>query len=123
MNLVRVEEEKTSLLPALIERAAGRASSRFLQFFTVNIRNPHTRAAYARGADEFLRWCEEKGIVELGKVTPLDFAGYVTTSPMSAFKWRSTWLAMRMRRLPASMTGAAMTSALAKSSGYVSDER
>ena len=83
MNLIRVEEEKTSLLPALIERAGERASSRFLEFFTVNIRNPHTRAAYARAAGEFLSWCEGKGIVELGRVTLLHVAGYMTTSPMA----------------------------------------
>src|ERR1700722_10308342 len=76
MNLVRVEE-KTPLLPALIERAAERATLRFLEFFTVNIRNPHTRAAYARAAGEFLNWCEGRGVVELGKVTPMQVAGYI----------------------------------------------
>jgi len=27
---------------------------RFLEFFAANIRNPHTRRAYSRAADEFL---------------------------------------------------------------------
>ena len=35
------------VLPALIERAGKRASRRFLEFFTANIRNPNTRRAYA----------------------------------------------------------------------------
>jgi hypothetical protein len=33
-------------LPALIARAGDRASWRFVEFFTVNIRNRNTRAAY-----------------------------------------------------------------------------
>jgi len=35
-------------LPKLVARAGERASMRFLEFFTTNIRNPHTRRAYAR---------------------------------------------------------------------------
>ena len=37
-------------LPALIAGAGDRAALRFLEFFTVNIRNRNTRAAYARAA-------------------------------------------------------------------------
>ena len=35
--------------PALVAVSHPRASYRFLEFFTANIRNPHTRRAYARG--------------------------------------------------------------------------
>ena len=45
-------------LPVLIGRAGEGAARRFLEFFTVNIRNRNTRAAYARAAAVFLRWCE-----------------------------------------------------------------
>ena len=51
-----------ALLPALIAGAGDRAALRFLEFFTVNIRNRNTRAAYARAAGLFLRWCEGQGI-------------------------------------------------------------
>jgi hypothetical protein len=34
----------------------GRASYRFFEFLTANIRNPHTRRAYARAAHEFFDW-------------------------------------------------------------------
>jgi hypothetical protein len=37
--------------PAVIAASGPRASYRFLEFFTANIRNPHTRRAYARGCD------------------------------------------------------------------------
>jgi integrase/recombinase XerD len=43
-------------LPALIAGAGERAAWRFLEFFTVNIRNANTRAAYARAAAVFLQW-------------------------------------------------------------------
>jgi hypothetical protein len=53
----------TSLtLPALITAAGERASMRFLEFFAANIRNPHTRRAYARAAKEFLAWCADKDV-------------------------------------------------------------
>ena len=39
--------------PALAAAAGGRASYRFFEFFTAQIRNPHTRRAYARGASDF----------------------------------------------------------------------
>jgi hypothetical protein len=34
--------------PALIAAAGDQARKRFYEFFTANIRNPHTRRAYAR---------------------------------------------------------------------------
>jgi hypothetical protein len=42
--------------PALVAAAGARASYCFLEFFTAQIRNPHTRRAYARAATEFFDW-------------------------------------------------------------------
>jgi site-specific recombinase XerD len=64
-------------LPPLIAGAGDRAALRFLEFFTVNIRNKNTRAAYARAAGAFLRWCEGQGIGELGLVQPVHVAAYI----------------------------------------------
>jgi site-specific recombinase XerD len=64
-------------LPALIAGAGKRAKIRFLEFFTVTIRNPNTRAAYHRAAVEFLRWCEEKGMSGLDEVEPVHVAAYI----------------------------------------------
>jgi hypothetical protein len=36
--------------PALVASCGERASYRFFEFFTAQIRNPNTRRAYARGA-------------------------------------------------------------------------
>jgi site-specific recombinase XerD len=64
-------------LPALIAGAGKGARKRFLEFFTVNIRNPNTRAAYHRAAVEFLEWCEGQGIGGLDKVLPVHVAAYI----------------------------------------------
>jgi site-specific recombinase XerD len=39
--------------------------------------NKNTRAAYARAAGAFLRWCEGQGIGELGRVQPVHVAAYI----------------------------------------------
>ena len=62
---------------ALIERMGSKGMLRFLEYFTVNIRNKNTRAAYARAAAAFLRWCEGQGIGELGIVQPVHVAAYI----------------------------------------------
>lgn len=37
-----------AVVPALVATAGDHARRRFLEFFTANIRNPHTRRAYGR---------------------------------------------------------------------------
>jgi site-specific recombinase XerD len=64
-------------LPAIIAGAGKGAKTRFLEFFTVNIRNPNTRAAYHRAAVEFLQWCEARRIGGLDEVRPVHVAAYV----------------------------------------------
>jgi len=44
------------MLPALIATVGNNASLRFLEFFTVNIRNTNTPAAYGRATGAFLPW-------------------------------------------------------------------
>jgi integrase/recombinase XerD len=63
-------------LPAVIARAGDRASWRFVEFFTVNIRNRNTRAAYSRGAAVFLNWCDARGL-RLAGVQPVHVAAYI----------------------------------------------
>jgi hypothetical protein len=52
-------------LPALVAAAGERASLRFLEFFAANIRNPHTRRAYRRAAEEFFGWCASVGVLSI----------------------------------------------------------
>src|SRR5277367_5073631 len=64
-------------LPTLVAAAGDRAGIRFLEFFAANIRNPHTRRAYARAADEFLAWCASAGVPSIGAVQPVHVATWI----------------------------------------------
>jgi site-specific recombinase XerD len=77
MGELSVRRNTAGALPALVARAGKGGARRFLEFFTVNIRNRNTRAAYARAAAVFLRWCEGQGITRLQDVQPVHVAAYV----------------------------------------------
>ena len=66
-----------SRAPALVAAAGTRASYRFLEFFTAQIRNPHTRRAYARAAAEFFDWLEAKGVTQLADIQSVHVATYI----------------------------------------------
>jgi hypothetical protein len=57
-------------VPALVGAAGERASVRFLEFFAANIRNPHTRRAYYRAAEEFLAWCATARVLSIAAIEP-----------------------------------------------------
>jgi hypothetical protein len=63
--------------PALVAASGARASYRFLEFFTAQIRNPHTRRAYARAAMEFFDWLEAKGVTQLTAIESVHIATYI----------------------------------------------
>ena len=64
-------------VPALVAAAGERASIRFLEFFAANIRNPHTRRAYYRAAEEFLTWCASAGVPSIAAVQPVHVAAWI----------------------------------------------
>jgi hypothetical protein len=64
-------------LPKLVAAAGDRAGIHFLEFFAANIRNPHTRRAYARAAEEFLAWCASAGIPSIDAVQPVHVATWI----------------------------------------------
>ncbi|OYV25357.1 MAG: integrase [Acidocella sp. 20-63-7] len=64
-------------LPGLVSAAGERASLRFLEFFAVNIRNPHTRRAYMRAVADFCAWCADAGVESIAQVQPLHVAAWV----------------------------------------------
>jgi site-specific recombinase XerD len=66
-----------STMPALVIAAGDRAEIRFMEFFAANIRNPHTRRAYARAVKDFLAWCEDAGVTSISQVQPLHVAAWV----------------------------------------------
>ncbi len=72
--LVPILAERT---PALIAVVGERASYRYFEFFTANIRNPHTRRAYARAAQEFFDWLAARGVRELSAIESVHVAAYI----------------------------------------------
>src|SRR5258708_20272234 len=67
-------------LPVLVTAAGERASMRFVEFFAANIRNPHTRRAYYRAAEEFLAWCASAGVSSIAGVRPLHVSTWIEAS-------------------------------------------
>jgi integrase/recombinase XerC len=63
--------------PPLVAAAGKQAQLRFLEFFTANIRNLHTRRAYAQATLEFLTWCETAVVPSIAAVQPTHVAAYV----------------------------------------------
>lgn len=63
-------------MPALVSDAGEDTARRFVEFFTVTLRNPHTRAAYGRAAWRFLQWAESRDL-ELRTLSPVAVAAYV----------------------------------------------
>ncbi len=79
-------ENKTELIvlspsgiavPPLIAGAGKRASRRFVEFFTANIRNENTREAYSRAINAFLAWCDDEAGLALDMIEPVVVAAYV----------------------------------------------
>lgn len=65
------------LAPPLVAASGDRAAYRFLEFFTAQIRNPHTRRAYARAVGDFCRWAEGHGVRSIETVSSLHVAAWV----------------------------------------------
>ena len=74
MNLAPVIASRA---PTLVAASGPRVSYRFLEFFTAQIRNPHTRRAYARAAAEFFDGFEEKGVARLAAIESVHVATYI----------------------------------------------
>jgi integrase/recombinase XerD len=68
------------LFPALILREGDEAARAYLNFFTAEIENDNTRAAYTKAVGQFLGWCEARG-VGLKQVEPWMVATYIKAHP------------------------------------------
>lgn len=64
------------VLPALVADAGDAAGWRYVEFFAANIRNAHTRRAYARACSRFFAWCEDRGLT-LSTIRPFNVAAWV----------------------------------------------
>jgi integrase/recombinase XerD len=64
----------TSDLPVFL--STPQLSRRFWEFFTVNIRNPHTRRAYFTAVTRFAGWCDDRRL-SLDRIEPVHVAAYI----------------------------------------------
>ena len=81
-QLVVVEKRGASALfqapvPAIVVHDGPRTVKRFLEFFAAQIRNPNTRAAYARASARFFDWCLDQGIGQLVDIEPIHVAAWL----------------------------------------------
>lgn len=70
------QQDFSFLLPRVIAELGQDAGHAFIDFFTAQIRNPNTRAAYARNVGFFLSWLDEHR-VELRSVRSHHVGAYV----------------------------------------------
>jgi site-specific recombinase XerD len=63
-------------VPAFIVAGGERAGYAFIEFFTAQIRNRNTRAAYAVAMRAFCAWCDAKGL-SLGTLRTHHVAAYI----------------------------------------------
>jgi site-specific recombinase XerD len=69
----------STLVPAMVAAASERAARRFIDFFTANIRNPNTRAAYGVAVRSLFAWLDRHGIRELGAIRAHHVSAYIET--------------------------------------------
>jgi site-specific recombinase XerD len=63
-------------LPATIRAHGERANRRFIEFFTANIRNRNTRAAYVGAVNQFFDWCDARRL-QLKDIEAITVAAYI----------------------------------------------
>ena len=74
-----IRSHALSAVPSLIEGSGEDAARRFIEFFTVTIRNPNTRSAYGRAVRDFCDWCQTIGLDRLGRIEPVHVGAYIET--------------------------------------------
>lgn len=75
-NSILPRKSFSGLVPAIIQSAGTKASRRFLEFFTAQIRNRNTREAYRRALIDFLAWCYDRNY-RLDQIEPIRVAAYI----------------------------------------------
>lgn len=69
-------------VPELIEREGPPAMYAWGEFLVAQIRNVHTRAAYRRSVERFLKWLRPSGLM-LTEVQPAHLGNYLDSLPLS----------------------------------------
>lgn len=83
-------------LPVAIEKSGPEGIRRFVEFFTVTIRNKNTRAAYVQAVKQFFDWCELRGMQSMDRIEPVVVAAYIEQHKASAPTIKQHLAAIRM---------------------------
>jgi hypothetical protein len=73
---ITADHRALNVVPALVADLGDEGAWRYVEFFTANLRSPHTRRVYFRACNQFLASCEERGLT-LATIRPHDVATYV----------------------------------------------
>ena len=65
-------------IPEIVRRAGPEATERTIEFFTAQLQNANTRAAYGAAVTRFFTWCDEQGL-EINQISPVAVATYIET--------------------------------------------
>ena len=63
-------------VPVLVSKVGERATYRYIEFFTAQIRNPNTRRAYSTATSQFFDWCDTNGL-SLQEIHSIHIATYI----------------------------------------------
>jgi len=66
-----------NLVPAPLFAPTPRAARSFVEFFTAQINNDHTRRSYLNATRRFSQWCAAHGLAQLADVQPFHVAAFV----------------------------------------------
>lgn len=83
-------------LPVAVRQSGPDGVRRFLEFFTVTIRNNNTRLAYAQAVKQFFDWCESRSVRSLDGVEPVVIAAYIEQHQASPPTVKQHLAAIRM---------------------------
>ena len=98
------------LLPAQLFAPTPKTAKRFVEFFTAQINNDHTRKAYLNATRRFAGWCQAHDLAELADVQPFHVAAFVKEMQgqftcgrarlraRSSFSWRMGMAAPKIAR-------------------------
>jgi site-specific recombinase XerD len=77
MTMDLVLSPSPALLPAALFAPTPKAAQRFIEFFTAQIENDHTRKAYLNATRRFAAWCQAHELGELTQVRPFHVAAFI----------------------------------------------
>src|ERR1700677_2305761 len=66
-----------ALTPPALFAPTPKAAQRFIEFFTAQIENDHTRKAYLNATRRFAAWCHAHALGELTQVQPFHVSAFI----------------------------------------------